>query len=383
MKQSKSPRVSWPPTDLQRFSAHLIARRSVHPARFTEDFSPYLLHNNSNNNNYQSKLEAGHEEKSQDRLSVAGDREYSSILEDDKVHTKQINVRPSKSSTTFVENCHIADQQIAEYEASVVAVECVSDHHDDEPLDPVINEIDDVEASIDDQLRGWRFALVMVAIMAGQFMTSFDGYVISKCWLSQIWEDRQSFQVASILLLILQVPDLRYNADARPIATAIPRITSDFNSLDQVGWYGSAYFVMAMGTQPLFGRAFKRFPTRTMLLVAVALMTLGAIITAAAPGSIVFIIGRAITGASVSAFFSGGLMIISSFVPFLERPIYLSLSMAMTAVASVVGPIVSGFLTDNLLTWRFAFWMNLRTSSTPLRANTEICCIFPCVYLHC
>lgn len=156
-------------------------------------------------------------------------------------------------------------------------------------------------------------------------------------------------------------------------ATAIPRITSDFNSLDQVGWYGSAYFVTAMGTQPLFGRAFQLFPTRTVFLLAVALMVIGAIITAAAPASIVFIIGRGITGSSVSAFYAGGATVITYFVPFQQRPIFMSTSMAMTAVASVVGPIVSGFLTDSRLTWRFAFWMNLRTLSQFLSVNVLPC----------
>lgn len=118
-----------------------------------------------------------------------------------------------------------------------------------------------------------------------------------------------------------------------------------------------------MGTQPIFGRAFQLFPTRTVFLLAVALMVVGAITTAAAPGSIVFIIGRAITGASVSAFYAGGTTVITYFVPFQQRPIFMSTSMAMTAVASVVGPVVSGFLTDSRLTWRFAFWMNLRTLS--------------------
>lgn len=150
------------------------------------------------------------------------------------------------------------------------------------------------------------------------------------------------------------------------IATAIPRITSDFNSLDQVGWFGSAYFMTAMGMQPLFGRAFQLFPTRANFLVAVALMVLGSILTAAAPGTVVFIIGRAITGAAVSAFYAGGAMVITFFVPFQRRPIFLSLSMAMNAVASVLGPIVSGVLTDSRLTWRFAFWMNLRMLSLHL-----------------
>lgn len=170
-------RMSWPPTDLQRFSAHLIARRSVYTTRFTGDFSPYSLRNY----NDQSDLEAQQEEQSRDRLFVAEDKEYGSILEDEIVHTKLIKVRPSKSSTTFVDNSHVDCQQIAEYEASVATVRSISDHADDEPLSLLVNEIDDAEDTVDDPLRGWRLALVMAAMMVGQFMTSFDGYVISKC----------------------------------------------------------------------------------------------------------------------------------------------------------------------------------------------------------
>lgn len=183
-------RVSWPPTDLQRFSAHLITRRNVHIARFTGDFSSYPLRNY----NDQSNLEAGQEQIPQDRLSVAEDGEYDSILEDEEVHTRHIKVRPSKSSTTL-HNSNAAGQQIAEYEASVGAVGNVSEHPDDEPLGPlVVNEIDDAEDGPDDYLQGWRFVMVILALMLGQFMTSFDGYVISKCWPQYIWVNLRLFE---------------------------------------------------------------------------------------------------------------------------------------------------------------------------------------------
>lgn len=176
MGPSKSMRVSWPPADLQSFCAHFTTRRSVHTARFTVDFSLSSLQNH----NAEPRLEAGQEEKTLNRLSVAEDREFGSILEDDKVRTRHtLRVRPSKSSTTL-DNSPPAGQQIAEYEASVDAVGSVSDHPDDEPLSPLVNEVGDAENTPDDDLRGWRFVMVIVALMLGQFMTSFDGYVISK-----------------------------------------------------------------------------------------------------------------------------------------------------------------------------------------------------------
>jgi hypothetical protein len=36
---------------------------------------------------------------------------------------------------------------------------------------------------------------------------------------------------------------LTASQDSNLIATAVPRITSDFDSLEDVGWYGSAFYI--------------------------------------------------------------------------------------------------------------------------------------------
>lgn len=47
--------------------------------------------------------------------------------------------------------------------------------------------------------------------------------------------------------------------DQTIIATAIPRITDKFNSIKDIGWYGSAYLVTATALQPTFGRIYTIF----------------------------------------------------------------------------------------------------------------------------
>lgn len=47
--------------------------------------------------------------------------------------------------------------------------------------------------------------------------------------------------------------------DQTIIATAIPRITDHFNSINDIGWYGSAYFLTSTALQPTFGRIYKVF----------------------------------------------------------------------------------------------------------------------------
>ncbi|KAH8692492.1 hypothetical protein GQ44DRAFT_780132 [Phaeosphaeriaceae sp. PMI808] len=62
------------------------------------------------------------------------------------------------------------------------------------------------------------------------------------------------------------------------VATAISVITSDFNSLEDVGWYGSAYFVAMCVALPLAGKIYMFFPKKLVYLayigVSIGLMLL-------------------------------------------------------------------------------------------------------------
>lgn len=45
----------------------------------------------------------------------------------------------------------------------------------------------------------------------------------------------------SIVSTVSQYRDIEVRLSANPVNQAIPRITSEFHSLADVGWYGSAY----------------------------------------------------------------------------------------------------------------------------------------------
>lgn len=47
--------------------------------------------------------------------------------------------------------------------------------------------------------------------------------------------------------------------DRTIVATAIPRITDDFHSLGDIGWYGSAYMLTTASSQLVFGRLYKHY----------------------------------------------------------------------------------------------------------------------------
>jgi fucose permease len=130
------------------------------------------------------------------------------------------------------------------------------------------------------------------------------------------------------------------------IATAIPKITTVFNSLDDVGWYGSSYLLTTTSLQPSFGKVYTYFNVKWTYMLALAIFELGSVLCGAAVNSTMLIVGRAVAGCGAAALFSGGMTIIGYSVPLRKRPIYIGLLSSLFGVASVVGPLLGGAFTD-------------------------------------
>lgn len=142
------------------------------------------------------------------------------------------------------------------------------------------------------------------------------------------------------------------------IATAVPSITSEFSSIGDVGWYGGAFYLALCASQPLAGKTFTLFPKNVVYLSYLAVFEIGSLICALAPSSKILIFGRAITGLGASGIFAGGLIIVTTTIPLHKRAIWQGTISSTFALASVVGPVIGGALTQRV-TWRWCFYINL------------------------
>jgi hypothetical protein len=84
--------------------------------------------------------------------------------------------------------------------------------------------------------------------------------------------------------------------DQTIIAPALGAITAQFRSVKDIGWYGSSYLLTTTALQPMYGTIYKYFNVKIAYLGAVFIFEIGSLISAVAPSSVAFIVGRAIAG---------------------------------------------------------------------------------------
>ncbi|OKL56681.1 hypothetical protein UA08_08251 [Talaromyces atroroseus] len=146
--------------------------------------------------------------------------------------------------------------------------------------------------------------------------------------------------------------------DTTIIVTAIPEITTQFSSLSDVGWYGSAYLIASCSLQPMTGKMFSRFSLKYTFIAFLAIFEAGSAICGAAHSSNMLIAGRTVAGLGGSGLRNGALTIMSASIPLEERPPHFGAAMGIAMLGAVAGPLIGGAFTTSV-SWRWCFYINL------------------------
>ncbi|KAG4437721.1 hypothetical protein IFR05_006804 [Cadophora sp. M221] len=158
------------------------------------------------------------------------------------------------------------------------------------------------------------------------------------------------FGITAVMFLVM--------LDMTIVVTAIPSISNDFDSIKDIGWYGTAYLLSTAALQPLSGKLYQYYTSKKLFLGGVFMFEVGSLICALAKTSDVFIVGRAVSGIGSSGLTVGLITILASSAPLDKRPLYLGFMMGVGSIGLVLGPVIGGILSQHA-SWRWCFWINL------------------------
>ncbi|HET9173052.1 MAG TPA: MFS transporter [Actinospica sp.] len=146
--------------------------------------------------------------------------------------------------------------------------------------------------------------------------------------------------------------------DQTIVATALPTIVGDLGGANHLSWVVTAYMLASTATTPLWGKLGDMFGRKTVFQICILIFLVGSALCGQAHNMVQLISFRALQGIGGGGLMVLSMAIISDVVPPRDRGKYQGVIGAVFGVASVLGPLLGGFLVDNL-SWRWVFYVNL------------------------
>ncbi|HEY3058506.1 MAG TPA: MDR family MFS transporter [Chloroflexota bacterium] len=159
--------------------------------------------------------------------------------------------------------------------------------------------------------------------------------------------------VAGLMLTLLLAA-----LDQTIVGTAMPRVISDLHGFEHYAWVTTAYLLTSTTVVPIVGKLSDMYGRRWFLLGGAAFFILASALCGLAQDMTQLIVFRGLQG------FGGGVLtatvftVISTLFAPAERARMQGLFSGVFALSSIVGPLLGGYLTDNL-SWRWVFYVNL------------------------
>ena len=146
--------------------------------------------------------------------------------------------------------------------------------------------------------------------------------------------------------------------DQTVVGTAMPRIIADLNGLSHYAWVGTAYLLASTATMPIWGKLSDAYGRKRFYITGMVIFVTGSALCGQSQTMTELIFFRALQGVGAGAMMPISMAIVGDLFPPAQRAKWTGVLMSVFGVATIIGPLLGGWLTDNV-GWRWVFYVNL------------------------
>ncbi len=181
-----------------------------------------------------------------------------------------------------------------------------------------------------------------------------DGAALAKLDLSARFSHQQVLRVLSGIVLCIFLAAI----DQTVVIPAVPAMAAELHGFGHLSWIVAAYLLTSTAVTPVYGKLSDVHGRRALLLPAIVLFVAASVLCGSAQSLWQLIAARALQGLGGGGLMAMAQAAIADVVAPRERGRYQGYVASAWAVASIAGPVVGGWMTDQL-SWRWIFWANL------------------------
>ena len=187
-----------------------------------------------------------------------------------------------------------------------------------------------------------------------ELATDAQGRPVAQPWGDTLGRRRIGFVIAAVMLGMLLAA-----LDQTVVGTAMPRIVASLNGLQHYAWVATGYLLASTASMPIWGKLSDAYGRKRFFILGMALFVTGSVLCGQSHSMTELIMFRAFQGLGAGAMMPISQAIIGDIFPPATRARWTGVLMSVWGFATIIGPLLGGWITDSSLGWRWTFYVNV------------------------
>src|SRR6187401_3801945 len=146
--------------------------------------------------------------------------------------------------------------------------------------------------------------------------------------------------------------------DQTIVGPALPTIVTQLSGNDYYVWAVTIYLLTSTISVPFWGKLSDIYGRKPIFMIGIVIFLVGSALSGLSQNMAMLILFRGIQGIGAGSLFPVALAVIGDLFSPQERGKYQGLFGAVFGIAFIVGPLIGGWLTENL-SWHWIFYVNI------------------------